>query len=1110
MKDNTYPPALYQLLCPNCDGDIEVERCLMGLPCSSCMKDPKGPVELKKGSIYERHRYVEKKVEEFEGFFKEKFGRSLWSLQLSWAKRFFYGQSFSLSAPTGVGKTTFGVFLSAFLEKKSYIIVPTKLLLTQVEEQLKGITNKKVLAYRGKAEEKEEIERGNFHILITTSNFFHRNYQSIPKDDLSLVFVDDVDSFLKSPRAVHRILEFVEAQDGKSRIQLLISSATLRPKPQYAALFRKALGFDIQSPTSSLRNVEDLYLKSQDPVKDSLELVKRLGRGGLVFLSQEFGKAGVEEFVERLREEGIPSHSYKDFEKVKDEFERGDVWIIVGISSYNNPLCRGLNLPHAVRYAIFVDPPKLILPVKIDLSPSHLFSLLVAIRSILKDGEKADEYISYLRKYTGLPQEKLDNYPRIKSKVEEVANYLKSLFEDQEFLSLIESSQDVSLRRDEDGLKIVVGDANTYIQASGRTSRLYPGGVSKGISIVVYSDEKAFRSLQRRLRFSFSEEVALKPLEEVDLERLLEEVDRDRELIKRIEKGEIEEEKVKTLLKSVLVVVESPNKARTIAHFFGRPSSFAVDGGIAYEVSLGNMHLLITATMGHVTDLVEDGRVDDERFFGVVSKNGLFIPEYGTIKKCSCGNQTTLPTCPRCGETPEYDKKDTLNSLRRMASCVDMVFIATDPDAEGEKIAFDVFAMLKGFSGGMMRAEFHEVTPKAFRRALDEPREVSSSLVKAQMVRRIGDRWVGFSLSKKLQESFKRKGLSAGRVQTPVLGWVIEREEVGRREKKTEFTLSVGESSFRMEVDGVRKLDRKTLKAKVLERKRDRIKPPPPYNTPTLLTDLSSLFRLSAERSMQILQELFEKGLITYHRTDSTRVSDAGISLARRIISERFGEEFFKGRSWGEGGAHECIRPTRFMAPEELREAVYSGRIELEDPKISTRVYDTIWRRFLASQMREVEVEKVKLGVEDLGEVELISQVIEDGFNLVSPVKVHEIKGELIQLQIISHRVVRKYPPYTQGTLIEEMRRRGLGRPSTYAKIVSTLLERGYVVERKNLLFPTPLGKRVYEFLRSRYSRYTDEGFTRELEELMDMIEEGKADYTEVLRRLYQVREVIG
>ncbi len=1141
--------------CPNCGGAISDERLSRGLPCYRCLPEPAedvcGALEERK-SLKELSSFceTERALSEFERFFERAVGAPPWSLQRLWAKRVLMGQSFAVVAPTGVGKTTFGFVASLFVKPKVLLIFPTRILANQAGERLGELSKrlgieKKILVYESKKKVRERFLEGDFEILCGTNMFLHKNFENLKRFTFSLIFIDDIDSFLKRSKNVDnlfKLLGFTESQiklalkenktdrdwEKLSQIRkkkrdtvLVVSSATLKPKGNRVFLFRHLLGFEVQKAVTTVRNIVDVA----EPVKDleealerSAELIKKLGKGGLVYLSVFYGKEKVQEVVEFYRRKGIKAVSYLDYkpEELYRVLEEGEFDVAVGISHLTNPLVRGLDLPHVIRYAVFLDPPKHIFPTQLSLQPSLLHSLLLTLLNLFdeKDRLKAVEYVSYLKRYLTLREELLDRYPRIKERVQEIKEFLERFLTDEEFLRKIEESEDISLVHRDGQLYMVVGDANSYIQASGRTSRFIAGGMTRGLSILFYSDPKAFRSLRRRLSAYFMQsDVEFKSLEEIDLERLLKEIDEDRRRAKLVLEGKIVQ-RIKDLFRTTLVVVESPNKARTIAGFFGKPQLRLIEDSIAYEVPLGERLLVITASLGHILDLTTD-----KGFFGVLTEDSRFIPVYDTIKRCrEKGLQhTDLEYLKKKCKGKVEDKLGIVNALRKAGYEVDEVFIVTDPDAEGEKIAYDLFLLLRPMNVSIRRAEFHEVTPKAFTSAIESPREFDINLVKAQIVRRVLDRWVGFTLSRVLWKVFSRNWFSAGRVQTPVLGWVIERYEKSK-DKKGEVVFEVNGQTFRAEIedlDVARSVYEELELARVYTHSPQETekKPLPPYSTDTVLEDASEYLHLSAQKTMKLLQSLFEAGLITYHRTDSTRVSEAGRYLvAKPYVSEKFGEEYFYPRSWGKGGAHECIRPTRPLEPSNLRFMITAGLIDLEDPQNALKLYELIFKRFIASQMRPAKVKTEKLHLElpyyDWEE-EIVTEVIEHGFDLMFPTfKVFE-KGRGFDLKPVEFREVPKVPLFTQGTLIQEMKRRGLGRPSTYAHIVQTLLDRGYVREVKGRLVPTKMGIQVYSYLKENYPDYVSEELTRKLEEAMDRIERGELDYTEVLRSAFKVREIL-
>ncbi len=1141
--------------CPNCEGSVGDERLSKGLPCPNCLTKPDSYIcqQLKReGTLRGLKPFCDAydKLKAFEEFFTRAVGTPPWSLQRTWAKRVLFNQSFAVVAPTGVGKTTFGLVMALFLEGKSLLVFPTKVLAQQAGEKLRELARssnraKRILVYDPRKKIRQAFLEGDFDILCGTNMFLHKNFENLMRFSFSFFFIDDIDSFLKRSKNVENLFkllgfstreiklalkpnkserdweELSEIRKQKREKVLVVSSATLKPRGSRVLLFKNLLGFEVQRATTSLRNVEDIAVRvenMEEAIECSVKLIKELGSGGIVYLSAFYGKDKVNEVVRIYKEKGIKAVDYTEHspEELYSILERGDFDVAVGISHISNPLVRGLDLPHVVRYALFLDTPKHMFPAELSLQPSQLHSLLLILLNLLpeRDRAKAFEYINYLRRYLNIKEDRLEAYPRIKDRLQEIRDFLHGFLENQDFLRRIESSEDIALVRKEGRLYIVVGDAGAYIQASGRTSRLVAGKMTKGLSVLLYWDSKAFTSLKRRLSLYFMQsEVSFKTLDEVNVSELLKEIDRDRERARAfIEKKDIL--KFEDLFRTSLVIVESPNKARTIASFFGKPQTRLIGDTLAYEVPIGDRLLVISASLGHVLDLVTD-----KGFFGVVEEVDTFVPVYDTIKRCpSKGIQHTEVDYikERCKGKIE-DKKELIDDLRKISWEVDEVFIATDPDAEGEKIAYDLYLLLRPFNARIKRAEFHEVTKRAFTEAIENPRYIDLNLVKAQLTRRILDRWVGFSLSRLLWEVFKRRWFSAGRVQTPVLGWVIERYRASR-EKKGEIMLNIGDYTLKIYVEDIslaRRVYKDLESARIYLRgpEEEERGPLPPYSTDTILRDTSEKLNLSAYETMTLLQDLFEKGLITYHRTDSTRVSDVGkYSVAKSYIETRFGKEFFYPRSWSEGGAHECIRPTRPLEPSDLRVMIGAGTLQLEEAQKAIKLYELIFKRFMASQMRACSVKVYKLHLElpyFSWEEKVVTEVIKKGFEILYPTfRLLPLK-ERIEITSKEFRKVPKTMPFTQGTLIQEMRRRGLGRPSTYAHIVQTLLDRGYVKEVKGSLVPTDMGIRVFSYLRENYPQYVSEELTRKLEKAMDEIERGELDHIQVLKEAYKVKELL-
>ncbi len=322
-----------------------------------------------------------------------------------------------------------------------------------------------------------------------------------------------------------------------------------------------------------------------------------------------------------------------------------------------------------------------------------------------------------------------------------------------------------------------------------------------------------------------------------------------------------------------------------------------------------------------------------------------------------------------------------------------------------------------------------------------------------------------------------------------------------------------------------------------VRREEREIGPQPPFETGTMLQVATRRLRLSSERVMRLAQDLFEGGIITYHRTDSTRVSDEGKRVAREYIEANLDPDDYHPRTWEPRsehveGAHECIRPTRPADPEELRTMVREGALQttVTLTRDHLRLYELIFRRFIASQMRPARVLyqeavlHVKVDGTPVAELELegVVEVLEPGFTKVLTeydLPAYGIREaprleEGDELEIGEVEVLERHEtyPYDQSELVEDMRERGLGRPSTYAQIVEKLFRRGYVYEtpRRRWIFPTARGEAVYEYLSSRYEEFVSEETTRRLEERMDAVALGRADYQEEVHRLYlRLRETV-
>ncbi|MEM1640932.1 MAG: reverse gyrase [Acidilobaceae archaeon] len=1295
--------GLYRWSCPNCKGPNTESRLAKGLPCPECLpKVAESDLDLESlvkvlerlgtlknlKELYE----LEKEVKNLEEFFKTCVGAPPWGIQRTWIKRFVRGDSFSIVAPTGTGKTTFGLILALysayFKNEKTYIIAPTSTLVAQIAEKLETMMRKssiervRVVYIHSKMKEAlkrealKKIEEGDFDILITTIAYARKNLESLKKNKFKLIFVDDVDAVMKSGRTVKAVLKIAgfsdedvsegfkllqlereiarlaealpekskekqneiqakinqlqqERDDLRKKLQekrrqvaiLIVSSATGRPRGA-SRIFRALLGFDVGGRSDiGLRNIIDSYLiPKEDVIEETVKVVKRLGKGTLVFVPNDWGIEKAEEVARRLEEAGVRAkayHSKTSFEVFR-EFQRGELDVLVGVANYYGPLVRGVDLPEVVRHAVFAGVPRYKFSLMADEIDPHPLALariaeLIAELEMPELSERARRILVNLRRiirrytpsYLQYLLDKIrsgvfDESERSISIIIEAREFIREALRNEEVLRRIRDKTDVGLVIENGKTFILIADVPTYLQASGRTSRLYVGGITKGLSVVIVDSPSVFRRLVSRSHYVA--DVDFVDFRELNIDEVLKEIEQDRINVSRILKGEAKAER-KDLVRTSLLVVESPNKARTIASFFGRPSVRVLHGGLrAFEVSLQNRILIVAASGGHVQDLVLS---TDERdlivlssllknyddIFGVVvgkdDTKEVYVPIYSSIKRClACGEQFVedLGRCPRCGSKVFRDSKEVIEDLRRLAWEVDEVLIGTDPDTEGEKIGWDIAVLLKPFNKNIKRLEFHEVTKQAILKALENPRDFNEKLVEAQIVRRVEDRWIGFTLSPLLWCDFwpkhycaKRQdeacseeynyNLSAGRVQTPVLGWVVARTNeykkkvdvftflkhdtkerlfsVREHELKKPSILSDLKSYARAYARGKEQL--LELKVISVERKWITLYPQPPFMTDTLILEAGRRLAFGASETMRLAQDLFEWGLITYHRTDSTRVSERGIEVAKEWLKQTYGdqvEEVFRPRRWSEGGAHEAIRPVKPLDAKTLRLLIEEGSIEV--PGVFTqrhyRLYDLIFRRFVASQMREAEVLEVTYSIDIIGDeykvtriVELPQDRIRQGFLAVFPEVValqrplvpKEEEEALISRQkdkvFIACYVARRRVPavrlFTQGELVEEMKRKDIGRPSTYAKIVDTLLKRGYILSLKSgHVVATSKGEEVYEYLmnlpHNANERLGDvakvipelvsEERTRQLEKAMDEIESGTKTWREVLEEVYK------
>ncbi len=546
-----------------------------------------------------------------------------------------------------------------------------------------------------------------------------------------------------------------------------------------------------------------------------------------------------------------------------------------------------------------------------------------------------------------------------------------------------------------------------------------------------------------------------------------------------------------------LVIVESPAKAKTIEKFLGRN----------YKVK---------ASVGHVRDLPKSK-------MGVDVDND-FEPRYITIR----------------------GKGEVLKELKKLAKKAEKVFLATDPDREGEAIAWHLATYLKIDPDSDCRVTFQEITKTAIKEAMKHPRSIDQDLVDAQQARRILDRLVGYSISPILWRKIM-KGLSAGRVQSVATKLVCDREreidafveeeywKLAVSVKKTEKDLT----PFDIEYAGKGKKketlpDKNTVTAieeellkhpyivNSVDKKTKYRKPFAPFTTSSLQQEASNRFGFSTKKTMMVAQQLYEgiaikgegtTGLITYMRTDSTRVSDEAKSSAHSLIGERYGKEYLneKGQKKkavkGSQDAHEAIRPTYVhLDPEKINESL---------KKDQYRLYKLIWDRFVASEMAAASYEAIAVDVAN-GEHHLKAngtRALFDGYlkvyryqNFTDTVLPELVEGE--ELKKIRFKPSQHFtkPParYSEASLVKEMEDKGIGRPSTYAPTISTILSRGYVEREKKSLKPTELGQLTNDIMENHFDTIVDVDFTATMESEFDRVEEGEHAWKEVIRSFYE------
>jgi len=562
-----------------------------------------------------------------------------------------------------------------------------------------------------------------------------------------------------------------------------------------------------------------------------------------------------------------------------------------------------------------------------------------------------------------------------------------------------------------------------------------------------------------------------------------------------------ETEKVEVFMANCLVIVESPAKVKTIKKFLG--SNYEVD-----------------ASNGHVRDLPKSQ-------LGVDVEND-YEPKYITIR----------------------GKGDILAKLRKEVKKADKIYLATDPDREGEAISWHLMKALKldeMKDKKVYRISFNEITKNAVKTSLKSPRELDIDLVDAQQTRRIVDRMVGYRISPLLWKKVKR-GLSAGRVQSVALRIICDREE--------EVNAFIPEEYWNLEADLLQKKDKKKLKAKfygtvkekmaihnrqeldeilgnlenasyVVEevKQGERVKKAPiPFTTSTLQQEASKVLNYSTQKTMRLAQQLYEGvdvkghgtiGLITYLRTDSTRIADEADQAAREYIGGHYGQQYIATAEQSKKNgakiqdAHEAIRPTDIaLTPTIVKESLSREQF---------RLYQLIWKRFAASRMQPAvyETTSVKVKADQYLFTLSASKLAFDGFMSVyvqedekeeNNLLLNKIeKGDVLKLSELTESQHFTQPPahYTEASLVKILEELGIGRPSTYAPTITTILARRYVIKENKNLYVTELGEAVNGIMKKYFSSIVDPSFTANMEMLLDKVGDGSVKWKTVVQNFY-------
>ncbi|SNZ06327.1 DNA topoisomerase-1 [Persephonella hydrogeniphila] len=537
-----------------------------------------------------------------------------------------------------------------------------------------------------------------------------------------------------------------------------------------------------------------------------------------------------------------------------------------------------------------------------------------------------------------------------------------------------------------------------------------------------------------------------------------------------------------------IVIVESPKKAREIQKFLGKDFS-------------------VKATVGHFKDL-------PEKEMGVDLKS--FKPKF-VIK------------------SPNHKKM--LSQIKKLAENAE-VYIATDPDREGYAIGYFMYDELKKKAKEIKRAEFHEITPKHIKEVIKKApkfEETNFGLFDAFLGRRVGDRIVGYILSPIASKEIGGR-FSVGRVQSPAVRLVVEREREIQSFKPTPYyvlsaTLKKDNIEFLSFYEKQRIEDQELAQkiyndikdettATVIDIQKKQVKqsPKPPFTTSVLQQTANSQLRFSPEKTMMLAQDLFENGLITYHRTDSVRISDEAIKKIRDFIKKEFGNDYLPPRAKKykskntQADAHEAIRITNFVSLEEQKKLLQEKGLSEDHFKLLKLIY----QRTIASQMKEAVYERTTAFFDIKGYrfKTTGSVLVFDGYKKVYNIEDKEEtqkipplkKGETVQKvdQKLEEKWTKPPPRYTEGSLVKKLEELGIGRPSTYATIMKTIKDRGYVVKEGNALKPTEAAYELIDYLDKKYNWVVDYDFTKRMEEFLDYVEQKKKNWKEFVKQLYE------